>query len=385
MKFLFFHNLIITELHHTRSKVCVLSMDERGTSNHFQIQAIVISSFVLILTFNCLLPISSCTSLSLFNQSSTDLRYPTMKFTSIIIAVVAAASQISSTFAQPAAANADKGLSLTSGTAKINVIKNDFIAVGVPATTDNVDLAVKSQPVIVDGNGIGGPGSAVVSRGGTINYFPVNGFVGTVTFTYTITTKAPPVVVDETEEDCDGPCDDPEWPIKEEWLEEDCDGPCDDPEWPIKEEWLEEDCDGPCDEVEWTWDEEFPKGDCDGPCDVHGDLDHSGGVDMGYDMDPVVDFVPVVLTGTVTVTVTAETLFIPVPNQVSNFGADQIIIDGIFQATAATAGSLTPGTLGMVIGTTRGGVANFAENTSLANSARINNAVITTFGLRGGA
>jgi hypothetical protein len=268
-----------------------------------------------------------------------------MKFTSIVIAVVAAVSQISSTFAQPAAANADKGLSLTSGTAKINVIKNDFIAVGVPATTDNVDLAVKSQPVIVDGNGIGGPGSAVVSRGGTINYFPVNGFVGTVTFTYTITTKAPPVVVDETEEDCDGPCD----------------------------------------EVEWTWDEEFPKGDCDGPCDVHGDLDHSGGVDMGYDMDPVVDFVPVVLTGTVTVTVTAETLFIPVPNQVSNFGADQIIIDGIFQATAATAGSLTPGTLGMVIGTTRGGVANFAENTSLANSARINNAVITTFGLRGGA
>jgi hypothetical protein len=107
--------------------------------------------------------------------------------------------------------------------------------------------------------------------------------------------------------------------------------------------------------------------------------------DMGDDIDPDVAFVPVVFIGTVTVTVTAETSSIPVPNQVSNSGAGQIIIDGIFQATAATAGSLTPDTLALVLNPTRGGLANFGENTSPVNSFGTNGALAASFGfLRGG-
>lgn len=113
-----------------------------------------------------------------------------MKFTSIVVALLVAASQNSSTVAQPAAANPDFASSLNTASANIDVIANDFISDNVPASINSrTQLSVATQPVIVSGNGIGGAGTAVVNgvADGTINYFPVAGFVGTITFTYSIT------------------------------------------------------------------------------------------------------------------------------------------------------------------------------------------------------
>jgi hypothetical protein len=105
----------------------------------------------------------------------------------ILIAIMAIASQISSTFAQAPAANPEFVTTPDGRSITINVIANDFTATGVRATTATV-VTVSSQPSITSGNGVGGAGSATTVGvvGGSIRYTPVAGFTGRVTFTYTI-------------------------------------------------------------------------------------------------------------------------------------------------------------------------------------------------------
>jgi hypothetical protein len=117
-----------------------------------------------------------------------------MRAMSIIIAIMVGTLQISSTFAQPAAANPDSGTTSNRFPITINVVANDFTAAGVQADSDTPILAL-TQPVIKmgTGNGVGGPGLASLGFvGGTILYTPVAGFSGMVTFTYSIPTTTVP-------------------------------------------------------------------------------------------------------------------------------------------------------------------------------------------------
>jgi hypothetical protein len=108
-----------------------------------------------------------------------------MKVISIIAILIAASSQICSTFAQ--VANPDVATTSDGRAVNINVIANDFIAAGVPAPADTPVLVV-TPPVIMSGNGVTGAGTATTmgAAGGTITYSPVLGFVGTIMFNYTI-------------------------------------------------------------------------------------------------------------------------------------------------------------------------------------------------------
>jgi hypothetical protein len=108
-----------------------------------------------------------------------------MKVISIIAVLIAASSQICSTFAQ--VANPDVATTSDGRAVNINVILNDFTAAGVPATSATV-VTVSTPPVIMSGNGVTGAGTATTFRaaGGTITYSPVLGFVGTIMFNYTI-------------------------------------------------------------------------------------------------------------------------------------------------------------------------------------------------------
>jgi hypothetical protein len=118
-----------------------------------------------------------------------------MKAISIIIVIMATASQIKSTFAQipfqisltGAVANPDSVTTPDSRPIVINVIANDLIATGVrvPPATPVIAL---TTPVIEKGNGVIFAGS-VTTEGvavGSILYTPAAGFVGVVTFDYMI-------------------------------------------------------------------------------------------------------------------------------------------------------------------------------------------------------
>jgi hypothetical protein len=161
---------------------------------HYLASFPIVSYIVRDHQYNCRLPLSSCTPLTSlshsFNQSAKNLHlYPTiMKAISIIFSLLVATSQISSTFAQAAAANPDAATTSNSNSILINVVANDFTAAGVPATPNTPILAL-TQPIIKmgTGNGVGGAGLASVGvAGGTILYTPVGGFTGMVTFTYMI-------------------------------------------------------------------------------------------------------------------------------------------------------------------------------------------------------
>jgi hypothetical protein len=129
-----------------------------------------------------------------------------MKANLIIIAFVALASQINSTFAQTAA-NPESVNTLEGRAITVDVLANDN-----PTIDNNIPTQVLTtkycngcdswiefalilffQPVIVQGTatGVAGAGAGVTTQGaadGTILYTPANGFVGTVTFEYQIGT-----------------------------------------------------------------------------------------------------------------------------------------------------------------------------------------------------
>jgi hypothetical protein len=140
-----------------------------------------------------------------------------MKANLIIIAFVALASQINSTFAQTAA-NPESVNTLEGRAITVDVLANDNPTIdnNIP-TIVNADFANPTaqvlttkycngcdswiefalilffQPVIVQGTatGVAGAGAGVTTQGaadGTILYTPANGFVGTVTFEYQIGT-----------------------------------------------------------------------------------------------------------------------------------------------------------------------------------------------------
>jgi hypothetical protein len=105
---------------------------------------------------------------------------------SIIIAILAATSQISSTFAQ--AAVDDTATTSVNRFVVINLTANDLVGAGVPAPADT-PIVGATQPVIVPMTGNGVTGAGTVSEGfaaGTVLYTPAPGFTGVVTFTYMI-------------------------------------------------------------------------------------------------------------------------------------------------------------------------------------------------------
>jgi hypothetical protein len=136
-----------------------------------------------------------------------------MKAISIIIALMATALQINSTFAKGipgvigripgggillqqisltgAVANPDSVTTPDSRPIVINVIANDLIATGVlvPSTTPVVAV---TTPVIVTGNGVIDAGSVSTSgvAVGSILYTPAAGFIGIVTFDYVISIQS---------------------------------------------------------------------------------------------------------------------------------------------------------------------------------------------------
>jgi hypothetical protein len=112
-----------------------------------------------------------------------------MKAISIITSIMVLAWQISSTFAQDMiAANPDFATTEDGQRVNINVIANDIFADCRFIELVFESIIKLSEPEIVQGNGVTGAGFATIDGAalGTVNYFPVPGFVGKITFEYTI-------------------------------------------------------------------------------------------------------------------------------------------------------------------------------------------------------
>jgi hypothetical protein len=114
-----------------------------------------------------------------------------MKAITIIISIMALAWQISSTFAQDIimAANPDFATTPDGRKVNINVIANDIFGTSNGFKVFFRSITELTQPVIMLGMGNGVIDAGRVTLGaaiGTVDYFPVPGFVGKITFEYTI-------------------------------------------------------------------------------------------------------------------------------------------------------------------------------------------------------